>query len=447
MGLSVATDMLEVTGRVLPSPIPIYGAGTDSDGPGSGFWNLRGKRFRKSECFRSWGLLYFPSVHRALGEPELKNFCMEFTRSMASSGIGCSQGLPTFAKGNPNGDIAQEIRDLYLKTGNDSQCRPDLLIFLVHQSSNPALYKAIKHVCELIHGVASQVMVVEKAAGGKGQLQYLGNISMKVNCKLGGVNTTIPEPLFSEARWMMIGGDSSHPSPSELRRDPPPPSYSALVGTHDRDCVAYTAVTSAQPGSKELIGTVGPMFAELLKRYEQKNNHFPDSIVYWRDGISGNEVPAFLETEVQALTLVREECKQPFKLTVVSAVKGHHTRFFPKSDRGDKLGNVLPCTFVENSAKTNDVFAVTQAALQGTCRPCHYAVLYDENNLSPDDFHRLILAGCFSYGRATRSVSLHPAVYYADQACQRSRLHLKNEDGKAVLAGVHERLTFTMYWQ
>ena len=447
MGFSVATSMLEVAGRVLPPPIPAYGAGTDTRGPDSGFWNLRGKRFVKSASYKSWGLLYFPTVHRALGEPELKHFCQEFAKSMSSYGIMNPRDLPTFVKGNPNGDIMLEILELYLKTGNDSQRPPELLIFLVHQSSNPALYKAIKHVCEVIHGVPSQVMVVEKATGSKGQLQYLGNISMKVNCKLGGVNTTISEPLFSKTRWMMVGGDSSHPSLAEMRRDPPPPSHSALVGTYDHDCVAYTAVATTQLGSKELIGTFRPMFTELLKRYQHKNHSFPDAIVYWRDGISDNEVPAFKETEVEGLKKVRDDCKQAFKITVINVVKGHHTRFFPKSERGDKLGNVLPCTIVENSAKTNDVFVVTQAALQGTCRPCHYTVLHDENNLSPNDFHRLILAGCFSYGRATRSVSLHPAVYYADQACQRSRLHLKNEDGKTVLAGVNSQLTFTMYWQ
>jgi len=73
--------------------------------------------------------------------------------------------------------------------------------------------------------------------------------------------------------------------------------------------------------------------------------------------------------------------------------------------------NVFPGTVVENAEK--DIFLVSQSALQGTVRPCHYTVLLDENDLGANDFERLALNGTFSYGRATRSVSIHPAVYYA----------------------------------
>lgn len=41
------------------------------------------------------------------------------------------------------------------------------------------------------------------------------------------------------------------------------------------------------------------------------------------------------------------------KLTVVVCVKRHHTRMFP-TEAGDKNGNVLPGTVVENSHK-NDI--------------------------------------------------------------------------------------------
>jgi len=55
---------------------------------------------------------------------------------------------------------------------------------------------------------------------------------------------------------------------------------------------------------------------------------------------------------------------------------------FPKSEQGDKLGNVFPGTVLENSKK--DFFLVSQSALQGTVRPCHYSVIMDENKLTDD---------------------------------------------------------------
>lgn len=111
-------------------------------------------------------------------------------------------------------------------------------------------------------------------------MQYLGNIGLKINLKLGGRNMCIGEPLFHRKRWMMMGGDVSHPSPAQLRQNPPPPSFAALTGSYDPDCVCFTAVTSAQPATVELIADIRPMFKELVLRFSQKNEGmFPESII------------------------------------------------------------------------------------------------------------------------------------------------------------------------
>lgn len=106
---------------------------------------------------------------------------------------------------------------------------------------------------------------------------------------------------------------------------------------------------------------------------------------------------------------------------------------------------------MEASAHEKDVFLISQSALQGTVRPCHYTMHQDENNLSTDEFQRigkLLLDGvagsvgltlgvvyglCFTYGRATRSVGLVPPVFYADQACERARISLRTVNGQTYL--------------
>ena len=123
-------------------------------------------------------------------------------------------------------------------------------------------------------------MLVEKALKEKGQMQYLGNVALKINLKLGGRNSCVREPLFHRKRWMMIGADVSHPSPGQLRQNPPPPSITALTGSYDPECVSFTAVTSAQPATVELIADIRPMVTELLRRFSQKNKGvFPESII------------------------------------------------------------------------------------------------------------------------------------------------------------------------
>lgn len=115
----------------------------------------------------------------------------------------------------------------------------------------------------------------------------------------------------------------------------------------------------------------------------------------------------------------------------------------------------LSGTCVEASANPKDIFMISQAALQGTVRPCRYTMILDENNLSTDEFQRLgkrslepnagsvgltlnIVYGlCFAYGRATRSVGLVPPIYYADQACERAKISLRTVDDQTFLPEPH----------
>lgn len=219
---------------------------------------------------------------------------------------------------------------------------------------------------ELFLFLTSIVMVVDKAMSPRGQPQYLANIGLKINVKLGGINSTVSEPLFSKARWMLLGADTSHPSPAQLRMDPPPPTYAALSASWDRACCAYTAVATAQFSRQQTISDFDVMATELLERFRAKNNgHYPERILFYRDGLSESQYSAIMAEEVEPLkgqressppsgscSPVTEACaalpgSRP-KITAIVCVKRHHTRMFP-TERGDKLGNVLPGTVVENS--------------------------------------------------------------------------------------------------
>ena len=301
MGLSVKPSMLTLKGRVLPCPSPRYARDNNPSGTSGGAWNLRGKSFLRPAKYKSWGLLYLSGGRYVVQDRELDEFCRGMISSFRTVGLDFPGQGPIYLKGNPQGDMKVQIESLIGKAGNVFHAKPEMLFFLLHDKANPAIYRSIKSVCEVDFGIPSQVMLVEKALKKQGQMQYLGNIALKVNCKRGGTNHMIEEPLFRRSRFMMLGGDSSHPSPGELRKMPPPPSYCALVATYDQACVAYTAVATAQVATIELIGSFKPMATELLKRYYKKNDTLPDSVIYWRDGIAESQVPAFLEAEVKDL--------------------------------------------------------------------------------------------------------------------------------------------------
>jgi hypothetical protein len=56
----------------------------------------------------------------------------------------------------------------------------------------------------------------------------------------------------------------------------------------------------------------------------------------------------------------------------------------------------------------------------------HYTVVYDEFKFSADELQ--VGSNSFShlYARATKAVSLVPAAYYADLACERGRYYLND---------------------
>ena len=181
MGLSVSTSMLQILGTILPCPIPQYGSGVDSEPPRSGQWNLRNKRFLKAEGFRSWGVLYLPGGHHHVDEKDVMSFARAITMSFGTVGMKTPEKPPSMLKGNPQGSLKEEVSNLLAKIGNSFGRKPEIFLFLIHEHANPAIYKALKNICEVQHGIPSQVMVVEKALRSKGQQQYLGNISLKVS--------------------------------------------------------------------------------------------------------------------------------------------------------------------------------------------------------------------------------------------------------------------------
>lgn len=156
-GLSVSSRMLEIEARLLPTPVVKYGRGTETRGPESGFWNLRGKQLLMPSSFVSYGVSYLPAG-RGVNDQVLQGLTRNLVTSLAGLGLGAPIGQPpAFILGNPQGDLNEMIQALFAKTGNLFKRKPELFIFLVHQDCTAAIYKVLKNLCERQFGVASQV--------------------------------------------------------------------------------------------------------------------------------------------------------------------------------------------------------------------------------------------------------------------------------------------------
>ncbi|XP_020704040.1 protein argonaute 1B-like, partial [Dendrobium catenatum] len=96
----------------------------------------------------------------------------------------------------------------------------------------------------------------------------------------------------------------------------------------------------------------------------------------------------------------------------------------------DRSGNILPGTVVDSKIchpTEFDFYLCSHAGIQGTSRPAHYHVLWDENKFSADALQTLTNNLCYTYARCTRSVSIVPPAYYAHLAAFRARFYMEPE--------------------
>lgn len=125
--------------------------------------------------------------------------------------------------------------------------------------ADPMLYKLIKREMDCGHGIVSQVLIVGKASGlgqqgsriGRNQLQqYIMNVSLKVNHKLGGQNLRIrgfgelhPDApaIWSKKPTMLLGIDVTHPQSFDMNE----PSIVGIVASMD-GCVPVTTLSCFQ---------------------------------------------------------------------------------------------------------------------------------------------------------------------------------------------------------
>ena len=129
------------------------------------------------------------------------------------------------------------------------------------------------------------------------------------------------------------------------------------------------------------------------------------------------------------------------RLTIVIVGKRYHTRFYASQEgNAERSSNPRPGIVVDRGvteARNWDFFLQSHAAIQGIVRPAHYFVLLDEiiraryaKTVPPPSenvanvLEMLTQSMYYTYGRATRAVSVYTPAYYTDLVCERARCYL-----------------------
>ncbi|XP_076888490.1 protein argonaute MEL1-like [Bidens hawaiensis] len=443
-GMRVREQLTSIDARVLPPP-PLQYHGSSEVKPLVGQWNMIDLKMINGGTVNYWAIANFSRQR----EDAVMRFCNELVQMCQNKGIVFNpQPLIRMVSAPPHNlekalvDIRAQCAAQLKRVAPNSQLQ---LLFVILPEAK-GTYGRIKRVCETELGIVSQccrpahVMKLSK--------QYFENVAMKINVKVGGRNSVLSAslngrlPYVTDRPTIIFGADVTHPSPGEDSS----PSIAAVVASMDWPQVTkYKALVSAQQHRQEIIQDLyhrngdahGGMIRDLLISFKKSTGHKPHRIIFYRDGVSEGQFNEVLLSEMDNIrkACISLEADYMPPVTFIVVQKRHHTRFFPDKhgDRNstDRSGNILPGTVVDTKIchpTEFDFYLCSHAGIQGTSRPTHYHVLYDENKFTADGLQILTNSLCYTYARCTRSVSIVPPAYYAHLAAFRARSYMEGAE-------------------
>ncbi|XP_010499678.1 PREDICTED: protein argonaute 2-like [Camelina sativa] len=435
-GLKVDTNMTSVVGRVLKAPTLKLADGrgpapVEPNATKNNQWNLMWKGVTKGSKVKHWAVLDFTASERS--DTMIPNGfvnalierCWKLGMQMEPPIVYKTSRMDTLSNCNALEELLRSvIEEASRKHGGG---RPTLVLCAMSGRANG--YKTLKWVAETKIGLVTQCFLTGPVTrGGRISDQYLANLALKINAKVGGSNVELMDNTFSffqkNDEVMFIGADVNHPA----ARDKMSPSIVAVVGTLNwPEANRYAARVNSQPHRKEEIQGFGGACLELVNAHVKSTGKQPNKIVIFRDGVSDGQFDMVLNVELLDVKLTFQKNGYNPKITVIVAQKRHQTRFFPAtSNDGSDEGNVPSGTVVDTKVihpYEYDFYLCSHHGGIGTSKPTHYYTLWDEIGFTSDQAQKLIFEMCFTSTRCTKPIALVPPVYYADMVASRGRMY------------------------
>lgn len=221
--------MITVPGRILREPRIFYKK-TKPARVAFGSWNLVDVEFNTAGNLTKWSYLLISrsNFRDAFDFSSLNATIGKLQTVLTATGIKVASPRPgkTLVLDSPD----DPQLDGYLEMASRAV---DLLVVIL-PDSNTELYSRIKKCGDTKDGLHTICSVGTKLAKEWCQEQYLGNLALKFNLKLGGNNHLLDSArlgIINEDKTMVVGIDVTHPSPGSSSNAP---SVAAMVASVDK---------------------------------------------------------------------------------------------------------------------------------------------------------------------------------------------------------------------
>lgn len=426
-GVRVDRYMAAVAARVLDAPGIQYA--NEVVRPKLGTWSLADKHFVQPAVLSNWGAMLCsgPSDGRLSAQPrQLEGFTDKLKK--AAGKLGITVMFPAVIPRLRTGKSVQSQMTTCLEhvAEETSNRGPPQLLLVVIPDNDASTYYEVKRIAHTVLGIPSQCVTAKVLR--QANAQVLANLCLKINSKLGGVNSVLPRgtlPLVQEAPTIVIGTDMTYMR-LENRNRPP---ISSVVASLDGNAAKYAARLAVQEGSND-ISHMPRMLWELFREHLKYARRKPQHVIYFRGGVGSSRLEDACQAEMRALKKAFRMLDGEYQpqVTFIVVNKHHHVRLFVPDraarDDHDRSGNPVPGTVVDTGTLVNphlfEFFLMAHSGIQGTSVPTQYTVLVDQNDFGTDRLEKLCYCLCYSYARCSRSVSIVPPIYYAQLAAERA---------------------------
>ncbi|XP_038901423.1 protein argonaute 4-like [Benincasa hispida] len=431
-GIAINSSFIQVEGRVLPAPKLKVGNGEDFF-PRNGRWNFNNKKLAQPTKIERWAVVNFSARCDTRGLVRDLIKCGDMKGIAIEAPFDVFEENPQFRRAPPMVRVEKMFEEVQSKLPG----QPQFLLCLLPERKNSDLYGPWKKKNLAEFGIVTQCIAPTRVND-----QYLTNVLLKINAKLGGLNSLLAVehspsiPMVSRVPTIILGMDVSHGSPGQSDI----PSIAAVVSSRQWPLISrYRAAVRTQSPKVEMIDSLykrisdteddGIMRELLLDFYTSSGKRKPDQIIIFRDGVSESQFNQVLNVELDQII---QSCKfldenwSP-KFVVIVAQKNHHTKFF----QAGSPDNVPPGTIIDNKIchpRNNDFYLCAHAGMIGTTRPTHYHVLLDEVGFSADDLQELVHSLSYVYQRSTTAISVVAPVCYAHLAATQIGQFIKFEE-------------------
>ncbi|KFD48363.1 hypothetical protein M513_10775 [Trichuris suis] len=388
-GLDIARTFVEVPGRVLPPPKLEYKRGGRSAvvEPSNGTWQMRDVQFFQGGNCANFSAVAFG---RSSSLGQVGEFCTNVAKVCNDLGMNVGRKADILLPVRDTGAFERVLQRLVTEyKENDKVCR---LVFVALSDSKE--YSEVKRVADVKFGIMTQCFMqrVLHDVVVKHSVMTATNLALKINMKMGGVNTRLLADPFvknnlTDKDTLVLGVDVTHPHVADRES----PSIAAVVGNVDVNCAEYAASIRVQPNRRESILYLEDEFRERIRAFVYRSDKRPSRIIMFRDGVSEGEFRQVLREELRALRAACRSLDKAYRpgITYVVVQKRHHARFMCK-DESMAVGkgrNIPAGTVIDRrvtSADGYDFYLCSHTGIQGTSKPAKYNVLYDDNNLNSD---------------------------------------------------------------